>query len=327
MPFLSGAGLVALVRVVFVGRHRVPWVLCIQYVVTLGIARRVWLYRINKEMDGHSGLALNHTLNLWLLILPIIGPTIVQAQTAGRIGRMTKGSPAKYGQPAGLYLVSWIPILGNLFFLAWSQTKLNEFWAHERQHPEHGIEVDAQLKGDRAFLVELGEAIPASYRPLSRFGAKGRARRERWAARRASLGEIEHERAIVRDAGGSTPMRFWKRPEREPNRILKITCGRCAQAFEAQRDPYTETPILCPKCGLLEVLPSLRSDTGQPAERVKVPVMKVTCLKCTTEFHAVRALAGPTRVTCFQCGRAETLGQTTGAPARSRPKRARTPSP
>lgn len=302
-------------RVVFVGQTRVVWKALVLYLVTFGIWRRVWLYRVNKELDGHEALGLRHNLNLVLLCLPVLGPTIVTAQTAVRTGRMLGGSGIPYGMPWLVYLATWVPIFGNLFFIAWEQGRLNRFWAQERAHPEHGIEVDVQLDNDPAFLIELGQAIKASYHPGSRFDQGRVKRRERWQRRAQAIGSIRQERAAVRAAGGSTPVLPFLRPKAPPIRLLKVTCGRCDTRIEVTQDPLLDTPIVCPKCGLNEVLPALRGDPLRGAQPAAVPVLKATCPSCKTKFTGVRSLAGPTRLTCPQCGHAETLPAPTPTPA------------
>lgn len=298
-------------RVVFVGQTRAIWKALVLYVVTLGIWRRVWLYRVNKELDGHEALGLNHPLNATLLCLPILGPSIVTAQTAFRTRRMLTGSDLPYGAPLLVYLATWVPIVGNLFFIAWQQSRLNAFWAQERLHPEHGVEVDVRLDDDPAFLVELAQAVKESYHPGSRFDSRKQARRAAFAKRAASFAEVRRERAAVRAAGGSTPVLPFLRPKLPALRQLNVTCGRCATRFDVAQDPLHDTPLLCPKCGLQEVLPALRSDALRKPETAAVPVLNVKCPQCKTAFSGVRNLRGPTRLTCPQCGRAETLAAPT----------------
>lgn len=294
-------------RVVFLGQDRRVWKGLLLYLVTLGIWRRVWLHRVNKELDGHDALGLNHRLNVLLLCLPIIGPTIVTAQTASRTGRMLAGSPIRYGLPWLVYVATWVPILGNLFFIAWQQSRLNRFWAHERAHPEHGVDIDVRLDDDPAFLVELAQAVRESYHPGSRFDARKNARRERVARVAATYDSVRQERAAVRAAGGSTPVLPFLRPKLPEARQLSVTCGRCQAAFAVVQDPLHDTPLVCPKCGLHEVLPALGSDPLRKQETAAVPVLRATCPGCKAHFTGVRALKGPTRLTCPQCGRVETL--------------------
>lgn len=302
-------------RVVFLGQDRRVWKGLLFYLVTFGIWRRVWLYRINKELDGHDALGLRHGVNVVLLCLPIVGPTIVTAQTAARTGRMLTGSPVRYGLPWLVYLATWVPILGNLFFIAWEQSRLNRFWAHERAHPEHGVEIDVRLEDDPAFLIELGQAIRDSYHPGSRFDTRKIARRERMRARVAGYQSIRQERAAVRAAGGSTPVLPFLRPRLPEVRQLKVTCGRCDTPFAVTQDPLHDTPLLCPKCGLNEVLPALASDALGKPEAAAMPVLRATCPQCKTKFTGVRALKGPTVLTCPQCGRAEHLPPPQAVPA------------
>lgn len=298
-------------RVVFVGQTRTLWKALVLYLVTFGIWRRLWLYRVNKELDGHQALGLNHKLNVILLCLPVLGPTLVTAQTASRTGRMLTGSGIAYGIPAFVYLATWVPIFGNLFFIGWQQSRLNRFWAHERDHPEHGIEVDVRLDNDPAFLVELAQAVKESYHPGSRFDSGKTARRAALQRRVKAFGEIRQERAAVRAAGGSTPVLPFLRPQLPPLRVLKVTCGRCAASFEVAQDPLHDTPLVCPSCGLQEILPALRSDALRKSEPAAVPVLNVKCPACKTAFTGVRNLRGPTRLTCPKCGRAETLAAPT----------------
>ena len=294
-------------RVVFLGQDRRVWKGLLLYLVTLGIWRRVWLYRVTKELDGHDALGLRHGLNIVLLCLPMVGPTIVTAQTAARTGRMLLGSPVRYGLPPLVYLATWVPILGNLAFIAWEQSRLNRFWAHERAHPERGVEIDVRLDDDPVFLVELDQAVRDSYHPGSRFDARRNARRQRKRARVAGYQSIRQERAAVRAAGGSTPVLPFLRPRLPEMRQLKVTCGRCDTPFAVTQDPLRDTPLVCPKCGLHEVLPALASDPLGKQEAAAVPVLRATCPGCKTKFTGVRALKGPTVLTCPQCGHAERL--------------------
>ena len=295
------------VRVVFVGQTRSVWKSLVLYLVTLGVWRRVWLYRVNKELDGHEALGLRHWVHVVLLCLPVLGPGIVTVLTAVRTRRMLAGSGLRYGPSPLVAVAAIVPVLGSLFFIPWQQTRLNRFWAQEREHPEHGVEVDVQLDQDPAFLVELGKAVRESYHPGSRFDRGRQARREKWQARIAAYGSIRSERAAVRAAGGSTPVLPFLRPKMPEVRVLKVTCGRCDTRFEASQDPFLDTPLVCPKCGLDEVLPALRSDPLARPQPAAVPVLKAQCPQCKAKFTGVRNLQGPTVLTCPQCGRAETL--------------------
>lgn len=296
------------VRVVFVGQDRPVWKVVLLYIVTLGIYRRVWLYKVNKEIDGHAALGLNHGLNLFLLILPVVGPSIVTFQTAHRLNHNLEASrPLAYGPTWALWLATLVPILGNGFFLGWTQDRLNKYWPMEKDNPEHAIDIDKGLEKDKKFLVELKEAQKRSYEAGSRFDRKKQARRERWAARARRLREIRAERAQVRAAGGSTPVLPWLPPDRPTPRELHVTCGRCDTGFDVTQDPFADTPLLCPKCGLTEVLPSLRSDGLAGGEKAAFAGLEVDCPKCQTHFHATRRLDGPTEIQCYECGHKETL--------------------
>lgn len=294
-------------RVVFVGRDRVVWRQVVLSLLTLGIYRRVWLYRVNKELDGHEALGLNHPLNAVLLCLPVLGPAIVAYQTAHRTAPMVQVGGVKYGPPTAVWLAVLVPLLGNLVFMGWTQGRLNRFWAHERAHPEHGVEIDVRFDDDPAFLVEMGKAVRESYHPGSRFDQRKNERREKFARRKASYDTIRQERAAVRAAGGSTPLLPWMRPALPEPRILHVTCGRCETRFDVTQDPLVDTPIVCPSCKLTEVLPSLRGDPLRGTEQAAVPTLKASCPSCKTQFTGVRNLHGPTELVCPKCGRAEVL--------------------
>lgn len=294
-------------RVVFVGRGRVVWRQLVLYVVTLGIYRRVWLYRVNKEIDGHQALGVRHGIHLALLCLPVLGPTIVTAVAAARTARILRGSGIRFGPTDPVYMATWVPILGNLFFIAWVQSRLNRFWAQERAHPEQGVEIDVRLDDDPAFLIEMGKAVRESYHPGSRFDQRKVARRAAFARRQEAYESLRQERAAVRAAGGSTPLLPWLRPRLPDPRILHVTCGRCEARFDVTQDPLADTPVVCPSCKLTEVLPSLRGDPLRGKEQAAVPTLKARCPACKTQFTGVRNLRGATLLRCPACGREDLL--------------------
>jgi DNA-directed RNA polymerase subunit RPC12/RpoP len=295
------------VRVVFVGRNRVIWRRLVLYVLTLGISRRVWLYRINKELDGHEALGLNHPLNAVLLCLPVLGPTVVTLQTAVRTRAMLAGSGIPYGPAAGVWALTLVPILGNLFFISWEQSRLNRFWSQERGSADHGVEIDIDLSEDPDFVVELGRAVRESYFAGSRFDRRKNARKARWQARAVGLRGIRAERAAVRAVGGTTPVLPWMRPRRPAPRALHVTCGRCDTRFDVARDPTAQTPLVCPKCGLAEILPSLAADPLAGRDAATVATVQVRCPQCSTRFQAARNLARLTPLRCPGCGREDVL--------------------
>lgn len=299
--------MVTAVRVVFVGRDRIIWRQMVLQVVTLGIYRRVWLHRVNKELDGHEALALNHRLNAVLLCLPLIGPAIVGLQTALRTSRMLQGSGLKFGSPYLIWAATVVPLLGTSLFVAWTQSRLNRFWAQERASPERGVEIDVALDDDPQFLVELGKALRDSYHPGSRFDERKRERREAYRQRAEAYRSVRGERAAVRAAGGTTPVLPWMRPRLPETRLLHVTCGRCETRFDVTQDPLVDTPVVCPSCKLNEVLPSLKGDPLRGKEKAAVPVLQVRCPSCKAAFTGVRNLHGPTSLTCPTCGREEVL--------------------
>lgn len=297
------------VRVVFVGQTRSAWKRVVLYLVTLGIARRTWLYRVNKELDGHEALGLNHRLNVVLLCLPVGGPTFVTLMTARRGQRMLEGSRVPHGNGWLLWLATLVPILGNCFYLAWEQSRLNRFWAAERRSTTHGIEIDVDLGSDPSFLVELGAAVKESYLAGSRFDEGKNARKARAAARKADRATVRDERAAVRAAGGSTPVLPWLRPTRPAPRVLHVTCGRCQTPFDVQQDPTVDTTLVCPSCKLTEVLPGLAADALAPKSTDRRSLLRVGCPSCGTQFQAGLAADGPTTLRCPACGHSEVLEQ------------------
>jgi len=70
-----------------------------------------------------------------------------------------------------------------------------------------------------------------------------------------------------------------------------------------ERDPVAETPIVCAKCGMAEVIPSLSENPLARPEKAAVPTVQVRCPQCKSRFTAVRNLFGPTAITCPTCGR------------------------
>ncbi len=294
-------------RVVFVGRNRVPWRCQVLYIVTFGIWRRLWLYRVSREIDGHDALGTNHRLEAALLCLPIVGPSIVAARVATRARAMLTGSPVAFGHGGAVYLATWVPIVGNLFYIGWVQSRLNRFWAHESAHPEHGVDIDLKLDDDPLFVAELGAAVRPSYFPGSRFDRKRDERRAALQRRAQAWDEVRRERSAVRSAGGSTPVLPWRRLNLPPTRMLHITCGRCEAKFDVTQDPFQDTPILCPKCGLNEVMPSLHSDPLQRPDQGAIATLRIDCPQCKVRFSTVRNLHGPTPIVCPSCGRKDVM--------------------
>jgi DNA-directed RNA polymerase subunit RPC12/RpoP len=295
------------VRVVFVGRRRIVWRRLVLYLATLGISRRIWLHRVLKEVDGHEALELNHKAFAALLWLPIIGPTIVQARFAKEAAVMTNESP--FALRPGLYWASWIPILGNLAFIGIAQAKLNGFWEEQLGRPEGGVEIDFDLANDPQFIVEFEKALPESYNAGSRFDRKKRLRRAKWKNRLSKYEGVSEDRLRMRVAGGTTSIFPWVRPKSLRMSKLGLTCGQCAQKFEVARDPYAETAILCPNCGLHEVLPSLRGNPLARPERAAIVTVEADCPKCERHFHALRNIAGETKLECPDCKHAEILAE------------------
>ena len=244
-------------RVVFVGRDRVLWKRLLLYIVTLGISRRIWLYRINKEIDGHAALGIDHKMNAFLLALPIIGPFIVQCQTTGRLNNdLHSDAHLAYGPTWALCLLGLVPIAGNGFYIVWTQDRLNRYWQYERDNPQHGIDIDVGLEEDKDYLVKLEKARQQSYEAGSRFDRRKRERQERWRARIAPLETIGEERRQVREQGGSTPILPWRRPQPLERRLLHVTC-QCEHKFDVETDWREQVTITCPSCKREETLRGL----------------------------------------------------------------------
>lgn len=244
-------------RVVFVGRDRVIWKRIVLYIITFGISRRIWLYRINKEIDGHAALGINHQMNAFLLALPVVGPFVVQCQTTGHLNRdLHSEAHLAYGPTWALCLLGLVPILGNGFYIGWTQDRLNKYWAHERDNPQHGIDIDVGLEQDPKYLKKMEAARLQSYEAGSRFDRRRDERRARWRARIAPLETVGEERRQVREAGGSTPVLPWRRPRAMEARTLNITCD-CGKQFTHTTDWTADVVLKCPKCGKADTLPAL----------------------------------------------------------------------
>ncbi len=290
-------------RVVFVGKNRVVWQRVLLYIVTFGISRRIWLYRLNKEIDGHAALGINHRLNLILLLLPIFGPFIVQCRTTAHLNNdLHADEPLSYGPTWALCLAGLVPILGNGFYIGWTQDRMNKYWQIQRRSQAHGIDIDVGLENDKKFLIELEQARKDSYVAGSRFDRKQRKREERWHAKVETLETIRAEREQVRALGGSTPVFPWKRPHQPPQTVLKITCGKCATEFSVEQDPYHETHIVCPGCQLAETLPPVYGGGG-----VTERVLKIECPQCQASFKTTAPEDGPVDIVCPECGLEDTL--------------------
>ena len=244
-------------RVVFVGRDRVIWKRLLLYVLTLGISRRIWLHRVNKEIDGHAALGIDHKLNAFLLVLPIIGPFIVQCQTTGRLNNdLHSGAKLVYGPTWALCLLGLIPILGNGFYIGWTQDRLNKYWQHEKDNPQHGIDIDVGLEEDPEYVQKIHKARLQSYEAGSRFDRRRQERQERWRARVAPLETIGEERRKGREEGGSKPLLPWRRPQPLERRLLHVTC-QCEHRFDVETDWKEQVEITCPKCKRSETLRGL----------------------------------------------------------------------
>ncbi len=290
-------------RVVFVGKNRVVWQRVLLYVATFGISRRIWLYRLNKEIDGHAALGINHRLNLILLCLPILGPFLVQCRTAARLNNdLHADEPLAYGPTWALCLLGLVPIAGNGFFIGWTQDRMNKYWHLQRGNMAHGIDIDVGLEKDKKFLIELEAARLESYVAGSRFDRKQKKREERWRAKVENLETVRAEREQVRALGGSTPVMPWKRPHQPPKTILKITCGQCDTAFTVEQDPYHATHIECPQCHLKETLPAVYGGGG-----ITERVLQVSCPQCHAAFKTKAPEEGPVDIVCPECGLEERL--------------------
>lgn len=328
----KAAGIGTGVRVVFVGRDRPVLKRMALALVTFGVSRRVWLRRINKELDGHEALHLNHRaiklllaaplLGLLLLAVlsPAIGPqwaalvflatlvpgSVVAAQSCRRVQRMLEGSGVRFGPWLLVYLPGTVPLIGSVWLIGWVQSRLNRFWVLARKDPGKGVEVDVDLSASPSFRAEIGRALRESYFSGSRFDRNKERKDQARATRRRRWSDMRAQRLALRRAGGSTPL-LPLRPTPPAKRVLHITCGRCEHSFDLVQDPLAETPVVCPECGLTEVLPSLRGDTPEASEPAAVASVTAACPACNHKFHAVRNLHGPTTLSCPACGKTEVL--------------------
>lgn len=296
-------------RIVVVGRRRSLWGLTLTNLLTLGIRRRVWLVKVNKEMDAHAQLLLNIPLHIVLAILPIVGPFVLSRWTASRIAEIYRplgeDSP-KHGSMAWSWLLCFVPFLGTTAHMGIAQDRLNRYWPISEEKGLGAVDLSLRNPSD-GYDQRLEVALEKSRKAGSRESTGLDKRKEQLERKREEFQVIQKERRRVRDLGGSTPVLPWKRPTLEPARHLRITCGRCELKFEQDQDPYADTPVVCPRCGLEEVMPGFASDRIDRKEHVATPAVKVSCPDCKTDFHAVRNLVGPTALRCYECGREDVL--------------------
>jgi hypothetical protein len=118
----------------FEGVPRNPLSVAIKNVLTLGIHTKVWLYRVNREMDGREGFHINLYTLAVMLWLPVITPAIVKFQTAGRLNQMVADPvtiPLMRARRLGW--ISLVPVFGAGFYAWWVQRSLNQFWFWHRR--------------------------------------------------------------------------------------------------------------------------------------------------------------------------------------------------
>lgn len=127
----------------FEGVPRNPLTVALKNVLTFGIHTKVWLYRVNREMDGREGFHLNMGWLAAMLWLPLVTPAVVKFQTAARLNQMVSDPvviPLMRARALGW--ISLVPVLGAGFYAYWVQGSLNKYWFWHRRRERFQLNVE-----------------------------------------------------------------------------------------------------------------------------------------------------------------------------------------
>lgn len=127
----------------FEGVPRNPLTVALKNVLTLGIHTKLWLYRVNREMDGREGFHIHMGWLAVMLWVPIVTPAIVKFQTAARLNQMVSDPvviPLLRARALGW--VSLVPVLGAGFYAYWVQSSLNKYWFWHRRRERYQLNVE-----------------------------------------------------------------------------------------------------------------------------------------------------------------------------------------
>ncbi len=127
----------------FEGVPRNPLSVALKNVLTLGIHTKVWLYRVNREMDGREGFHIHMGWLAVMLWVPFVTPAIVKFQTAARLNQMVSDPvviPLLRARMLGW--ISLVPVLGAGFYAYWVQGSLNKYWFWHRRRERFQLNVE-----------------------------------------------------------------------------------------------------------------------------------------------------------------------------------------
>lgn len=146
----------------FEGVPRNPVTVALKNILTLGIHTKVWLYRINREMDGHEGFHLNLRLLGVMVALPFITPIIVKFQTVRRLNKMVAHqTTVPILRSRYLGWISLVPVVGQAIYSGWVQGTLNKHWFWHRR--EERIRLSREKIKTIASEAETEESLRARF--------------------------------------------------------------------------------------------------------------------------------------------------------------------
>lgn len=194
----------------FEGVPRRPLAVALKNILTLGIHTKVWLYRINREMDGHEGFHIDFRWLTTMVVLPILTPIVVKFQTARRMDQMVSHQLTLARiRPRVLGWISVVPVLGSGFYAYWVQHTLNRHWFWHRREEQirlakerikrieaapHDPKDAERIEACRTEIETLEAEIAAELEAAKvRLGEERFAERERIAAEYASVGRMSRK--------------------------------------------------------------------------------------------------------------------------------------
>jgi predicted RNA-binding Zn-ribbon protein involved in translation (DUF1610 family) len=205
------------------GLPRNPLGVAFKDVLTLGIYGKVWLVRINREMDGHERFRLNFA-KLWILVLlPLITPLIVKWQTLHRLDKalrhqVTLAPP----NPKLLWLVSLVPILGTVVWVSWTQSLLNRHWLWHKR--------DERIEAKTLRIAQL-RPLAAEAKVRAKIATLETEVRDLEAQREKELAAAESKRRVRDEKRAAKPKRS----------LIPVKLGR------RKKEPPSETEAVAPQ--------------------------------------------------------------------------------
>lgn len=237
--------------------------MALKNILTLGIHTKIWLYRVNREMDGHEGFHIDLRWLAVMVTLPIITPAIVKFQTARRMDIMLAhqlGLPRI--RPRTLGWISLVPVLGSGFYAGWVQWLLNRHWFWHRR--------EERIRIAKERIKEIAEAPESEETLKRRFALEDEVRqieeeiRIELDAAKVRLGE---ERFREREQIAAEYAQRGRLSRKELAELRKKRKARGKQA-KGEKAPKEERPGLLVRIGLKR--PPVEAD-GAFVARTKPP--------------------------------------------------------